>query len=179
MKKLLIAIVLILAFTNIVSAQSMRFGANWGVLWPAGKLADEQDYGFTGGVNIYFPMPAKFYSIVAGFNYNMVDSKEFITVDEYGYEDYSYSDAQQMLTFFAGTQFHFKYGLYLLPAISLNSSAEAKRIGIDVGGGIMLPIKFLNIDLDISTKYRIANLLLQDDDGKTVFLYQFTIGLIK
>ena len=180
MKKLIIFIAVLFVSANILSAQSrISFGANWGVLWPKGYIADNQDYGFSAGLMVDIPIKSKPYSLVTGLSWNFLECKEFITYDEWGNEeDYYYTDTWDMISVSFGPKFSTKFGLYFLPAFAFNDAKGDKRIGLEVGAGVLLPVKLLKFKFDINTKYRLANLLLKENKEKSVQLLSLTLGII-
>ena len=67
----------------------------------------------------------------------------------------------QFGSLYAGPKFDYAKGVYFLPAVSINFASET-RFGFYFGGGILLPLE--SIKLNLGARYGILNLLGKDED---------------
>ena len=169
MKKLLLLITLSLTLICYAKADT-DFGLNVGAAIPTATLADAYEAGINIGAVCLFDTSSSIVDVALGTDIAWLSEKS-------GY--YSSSDSGSVLfSIYSGPKFGKETGLYFLPAIAANVNDGDARIGVDLGGGILIPGASERLKVNINAKFSVLNLIGKEDGEDTLDLVKISIGLI-
>ena len=141
------------------SRSKNSFGLNFGLAIPTGDMSNTNNMGidFSAAIKIVTSNPSV--GATLGASYISLSGKTKTGI---------IYNSKNLISIFAGPQIGKEKGPYFLPAITANFSEGDSRIGLDIGGGYLVPLKVGNTKLNVGAKYSIVN-LIKEDEGEDLF----------
>jgi hypothetical protein len=178
MKKILTTLVIAFLLSNVIYAQSKTsFGINGGLAIPTGDIADSHKMGFGFGGVVIIGTSNPTVGVALGVSYITLPGKT-ISESGYGWSMTIEFESANLISIFAGPQLGKEKGPYFLPAITANFDEGESRFGLDIGGGVLVPLgSSSNTKLNISAKYSITNLIGKQEGEGTSSVIRILAGI--
>jgi len=168
MKNIGISIIVLLILVDVSWGQSkFAVGLEAGLSVPTGSTSDKYEVAFGAGAFAIIPLSSQTVAIVIGADYLSMAGKTTTETKTYNGPTIfgtittttSYNDLQ-VTSIYAGPKIGGESGAYFLPALSFNSAKDT-RFGLYLGGGFLLPLN--SIKLNLAARYGILNLFGRDE----------------
>lgn len=184
MKKLCLFFIMLTLLSTIAFAQEkIEFGLNGGLLTTTGAMMDQYDQGME--YSLYYLLdvgmkPFKF-AVGASAAFFTEGKTEKISMFDAEWDTLSAVNVNYSKTdytsYFMGLHVEEKW-LYFRPLATLNYHKGNERGGLDVEGGLMIPV-FDSFKLNlVSAKYRILNLIGRDENERYATFFQIGGGFL-
>lgn len=182
MKKILITLVIAFLMFNVIYAEAKTsFGINSGVAIPTGNTADTHKMGFGFGAVVNFATSSPIVGVTLGASYIRLSGKTETISHSGPIYSFSYTieyESADLFSIFVGPQIGKERGFYFLPAITANfDDGGESRFGLDVGGGILVPLGSGNTKLNISATYSLLNLIGKEEGEDSANVIRILAGI--